>query len=93
MVVRFDEKSGWEFHGELFILEEDFRSVYLDRIKEISINKYFKIFTHKVKTIDGKTVTDTVYVADKLKICRHKNGDISVIGNRLFSEVGMTFII
>lgn len=93
MTVTFDKKSGWEYCGSLFVLEDDFRNVYLGTLRDIKVNKYYKIIYHNTKTLDGKSVTDRVYVADKLKLVKHKNGDITVKCNRMFSEVGMTFLI
>ncbi len=93
MEIRFDKKSGWKYQGELYVLDDDFRKVHLKTIKDICSNKYYRMIYHNFKTEEGFIKSDIIYVAKKLKLIKHKNGDISVIGNRLFSEIGMTFIV
>ena len=93
MEITFKKADGWYYYGSLFELKNSFQYVYLGTLKDLNNIKYYKIIHHKTKTSDGKEVIDDIYVSDKLKLVKHRNGDITITGNRLFSEVGMTFII
>ena len=94
MKIIFEKNDNWEYCGELFELKNSFQYVYLGTLNDLNNIKYFKVLRHKTKTSDFKSVEDVIYVSDKLKIVKHKNGDIEIVGGkRLFSEVGLTFII
>lgn len=94
MTITFTSKDGWARHSGVYTISDDYRKIHLNTVKDIvHSGPYYKVLFHKTKTSDGKSITDRIYVSDKLKFVSHRNGDMTVTANRIFCEVGMIFVV